>query len=241
MSEPEMGRQTPVFIVASPRTRVGKTLVARALAEYFSADGRPVAAFDVNPDEFALVEYLPAVTAVAAIDDTRGQMALFDQLVSGDATAKIVDLGAAHFEKFFAVMHQLALAREMRRQGIVPVLLFVADGDRRTQQAYGLLRHRFAELPLIPVINEAVPVVARYRDNFPSSRLGGAPLTIPALGAVIRGVTERPGFSFAAYTAKTEDTTTELYGWIRKVFLEFRDLELRLLLEELKPSLRFSA
>ena len=236
-----MGRQTPIFIVASPRTRVGKTLVARALAEYFTADDRPVAAFDVNPDEFALVEYLPAVTAVASIDDTRGQMALFDQLVVADQVAKIVDLGVGQFEKFFAVMHELALARELRRQGIMPVVLFVADGDRRAQQAYALLQHRFADLPLIPVINEAVPIVARYRDHFPPSRLGGAPLVIPALAAVIRTVIERPGFSFAAYTAKTADTTTELYGWIRKVFLEFRDLELRLLLEELKPSLQFQS
>jgi hypothetical protein len=234
-----MARQTPVFIIASPRARVDKTLVARVLAEYFAAEARPVAAFDVNPDEFTLVGYLPAVTAVSSIDNTRGQMALFDQLVVADQVAKVVDLGAAQFEKFFAVMHELALARELRRQGIAPVVLFVADGDQRTQQAYALLRRRLAEVPLIPVINEAVPVSARYRDNFPPSRLGGAPLTISALAAVVRGVIERPGFSFAAYAAKTEDTTTELYGWIRKVFVEFRELELRLLPEELKPSLQF--
>ena len=74
---------TPVFIVTSSRPRVGKTLIARALTEYFCAQSRPVAAFDVNPDEFTLIDYLPAYTAAASISDTRGEMALFDQLVAG--------------------------------------------------------------------------------------------------------------------------------------------------------------
>ena len=79
-----MQRPTPVFIVASSRPRVGKTLVARALTEYFRAQRRPVAAFDVNPDEFTLIEHLPAYTAAASLNDTRGEMALFDQLVLAD-------------------------------------------------------------------------------------------------------------------------------------------------------------
>ena len=62
-----MERRTPIFIVCSPRPRVGKTLLARALAEFFRADERPVAAFDVNPDEFSLVDYLPGHTAVASV------------------------------------------------------------------------------------------------------------------------------------------------------------------------------
>ena len=58
-----MQRPTPVFIVTSSRPRVGKTLIARALTEYSARQSRPVAAFDVNPDELTLVEYLPAYTA----------------------------------------------------------------------------------------------------------------------------------------------------------------------------------
>ena len=56
------------------------------------------------------------------------------------------------------------------------------------------------------------------------------PLTVPALSPVVRGVIERPSFSFAALTRRPPaDTTTELYCWTRRVFLEFRELELRLL------------
>ena len=61
----DMERRTPIFIIASPRPRVGKTLLARTLAEFFRSEDRPVSAFDCNPGEFALVDYLPGYTAVA--------------------------------------------------------------------------------------------------------------------------------------------------------------------------------
>jgi hypothetical protein len=236
-----MQRRTPIFFVASPRPRVGKTLLARVLADYFRADGHTIACFDVNPDEFALVDHLPAFTAVASVNDTKDQMGLFDQLVVGDEVPKIVDIGHGVFERFFNVMQEIDFSYEAKRRSVAPVVLFIADPDRRSQQAYAMLRHRFADLALVPVLNEAVPHVARYRDNFPPTPAGGPPLSIPALAAVIKSVIERPGFSFASYSAKASDTTTELYGWIRHVFLEFRELELRLLLEELKPELKFSA
>ena len=66
-----MQRRTPIFIVTSSRPRVGKTLIARAMTEYFLAQGRPVAAFDVNPDDFKLMDHLPADTAAASIDAIR--------------------------------------------------------------------------------------------------------------------------------------------------------------------------
>jgi len=86
-----------------------------------------------------------------------------------------------------------------------------------------------------------VPVVERYRDSFPPTRQGGTPLTIPQITPVLRSVIERPSFSFAAFSKSATDQTGELYGWTRKVFLAFGEIELRLLLEQIKPSLKFSA
>ena len=79
-----MQRRTPVFIVTSSRPRVGKTLIARALTEYFTAQKRMVKGFDVNPDDFKMADHLPAYTAPASINDTRGEVELFDQLILDD-------------------------------------------------------------------------------------------------------------------------------------------------------------
>src|SRR3954465_11258497 len=114
-------RATPLFIVTSSRPRNGKTLIARALTEYFCAQSRPVAAFDVNPDEFTLLEHLPSYTAAASINDTRGAVPLFDQLVLQDQVPKVVDLGNQSFDRFFAVTQQIGFAAEARRRAIVPM------------------------------------------------------------------------------------------------------------------------
>jgi hypothetical protein len=233
-----MERRTPLFIFCSSRPRVGKTLLARAFAEYYRSEERPVACYDVNPDEFSLMDYLPGFTAVATVADTRGQIALFDEMLASDRTPGIVDLGHASLDRFFTVIEQIDFLDEARRRGIAPVALFVADADRRSRHGYGMLRSRFPRLPLVPVINDALPQALRFRDDFPATRSGGAPLEIPALSAIVRGVIERPSFSFAAVAA---DPTSELAGWTRRVFVAFRELELRMMLADLTPVLRFSA
>jgi hypothetical protein len=236
-----MQRRTPVFIVTSSRPRVGKTLVARALTEYFSAQGRPVAAFDVNPGEFKLIDHLPAYTAAASIDSTRDEVALFDQLITEDEVPKVVDLGHMMFDRFFSVVHGIDFMAEARRRAIAPMVLFLADPDERTRQGYTMINHRFPDLPLVPVFNEHIPQFVRYLANFPPTRRGGGAIRIPALTAVIRSVVDRPHFSFVAYASKTSDSTSELYQWMGKVFFAFRELEVRLLLGEIAPQLRHSA
>ena len=236
-----MPQPTPVFIVTSSRPRVGKTLIARALTEYFCAQRRPVAAFDVNPDEFKLIDHLPAYTAAASLNDTRGEMALFDQLVLEDEVAKVVDLSHQLLDRFFQVMQQIDFMAEMRRRAIAPMVLFVADPDERSRQGYAMLKDRFPDLPLVPVLNEHVQRVGAYRADFPPTRLGGEPVGIPALTPVVRSVVDRRSFSFVGYIQKTNDKTSELYEWMARVFIAFRELEARVLLGEIFPQLKHSA
>src|SRR4051812_27209048 len=236
-----MQRRTPIFIITSSRPRVGRTLIARALTEYFCAQNRPVGAFDVNPDEFKLIDHLPAYTAAASLNDTRGEMALFDQLVLEDEVPKVVDLNHQLLDRFFSVIQQIDFATEARRRAIAPVVLFVADPDERSRQGYAMIQDRFPGLPLVPVLNENVPRVSAYRANSPPTRLGGEPIGVPALTPVVRSVVDRLNFSFVGYVQKTNDKTSELYEWMRVVFIAFREIEVRLLLGEMTPQLKHSA
>src|SRR3954453_2591824 len=70
-----------IFIVCSPRANVGKTLVARLIAEFYDASARPVSAFDLEPFEPALAEFLPALATRQSLTDTRSQTALFDRWI----------------------------------------------------------------------------------------------------------------------------------------------------------------
>jgi hypothetical protein len=93
----------------------------------------------------------------------------------------------------------------------------------------------------VPVLNEHVQRVGAYRVHFPPTRLGGEPVSIPALTTVVRSVVDRRNFSFIGYVQKTNDKTSELYEWMCRVFISFRALEVRLLLGEVTPQLKHSA
>ena len=84
---------TPVYIICSPRPLVGKTLLARALSEFLLLKNGTVAAFDINPEEPSLLEYLPRLTETADVMDTYGKMQLMDRLIVHDGVAKVIDLG----------------------------------------------------------------------------------------------------------------------------------------------------
>lgn len=238
--ETQMERRTPVFIVCSPLPHVGKTLLARVLAEYFRDDGRTFAAFDINPDDFALAQQLPDHTSIAHIDDTKGQMALFDQLILADGTTKVVDVGYKCFDQFFNVLKEIDFNSEAYLESIAPVVMFMAEPDDRSAQAYDTLAKRFPELPLVPVLNTGAGTVARARDSF-RSKYAIVPLQIPYLAPALKGALARLGLPTPANDRPPVGSSSDLQAWMRRIFLQFRELELRMLLEQLKPALRLRA
>jgi hypothetical protein len=231
-----MPQQTPLYIVASPRPAVGKTLIARLLIEYFRAGDRPLFAYDLNPREPALAGHFPELTRTVDIADTRGQMELFDHLIGRDSFVRVIDLGYARFDQFFAVMHEIGFVKEARRRFIEPVVLFVTDRTPGTVRAYGQLRRRFPGVTFVPVHNEAVSVTCD-KEDFPPSRRECGMLRIPRPSPMIRGIVARPNFSFGAYLVDQPGGPTEVHGWINAIFNEFRDLELRLLMGRITSAL----
>jgi hypothetical protein len=160
-----MSFRNSVAIITSPRPRVGKTLLARLLTDFHLQEGRPVAAFDLNAGEGTLAQFLPENVTRSSIDDLKGQMALFDCLMTEDDATKIVDLGQVSFERFFTLAFQFGLAEEARRRGIVPMLLYLMSPDRRSVEAYRDLCRRLPEAMLAPVHNEIFGV-AQYGNKY---------------------------------------------------------------------------
>jgi hypothetical protein len=231
-----------VTIVASPRPRMGRTLIARMVADFHLHNGRSIAAFDINPDDPALAQYLPDYAAQADVTEIHGQMALFDRLVAEDGVHKIVDLGHPAFKTFFKVAKDIGFAQEARRRDIAPVVLFVVAPDQGSVEAYAALKRDFPKAAVVPVHNEGLGG-AQHRDKF--SALGPSALLLhfPALAPGLRKQIERRPFSFidSRYSAGGDislESHAELQKWLRRIFLEFREMELRVLLSDVQNSLQ---
>src|ERR1700720_1151300 len=149
-------RQTPVYIICSPRPLVGKTLIARLLSEFLLLKNGAVASFDINLKEPSLLEYLPGITETAEVDDTFGKMALMDRLILNDAVAKVIDLGFHAFDEFFKMSDEIGFMKEAARRGVSPVILFVADTDRASARGYAMLQQQIPPTALIAIDNEYV-------------------------------------------------------------------------------------
>jgi hypothetical protein len=226
-----MPEYAPLYIVTSPRQRVGKTLTARLLFEYFAATGRHPAGYDLNPREAAFAGRFPDQVATFDIAEIRGEMALFDRLVAPAATPVVVDLGYAAYEKFFTVAAEIDFVREAQRRLIQPVVLFVADPTLSTMRAYAELQQQAAMASFVPVHNEAAAVMVTAAD-YPPRRHEYGMLRISRLSATARGVIDRRDCSFAGYLHTPERGPTEIHGWVAAAFFEIRSLELRLLTQQ---------
>ncbi|MBV9260922.1 MAG: hypothetical protein JO205_06075 [Pseudolabrys sp.] len=231
-----------ITIVASPRPHVGKTLIARMLADYHLSGERKVQAFDLNARDAALTAFQPRHAHLSDIEDIKGQMALFDALVAEDDIYKVVDLGHEAFEKFFLIAQDIRFADEARRRGLAPVILYVASPDAASVEAYAALVRLFPVAVIVPVHNEILGP-AQHRDKFPPHGKGAQLLHLPLLAPGLRRTIEQRPFSFieTAGSAGPEiplDVSIELQRWMRKLFLEFRELELRVLMADLTSSIQ---
>jgi hypothetical protein len=236
-----MLHRTPLYIVCSPRPQVGRTLLARLLVDFFLMEQRPIAAFDLANDGPSLIDFLPDHTFRADIAGIEGQMDLFDRLIKPDRVAKVVDLPPAAFQQFFAVMREIDFVAGAHRRGIEVVALFIATPDAASARAYAALRGSLPEMRLAPVYNEAASRQAA-REDFPPSRAVSLPLRIPALTPLLHRYVQQPPFCFASFRATPPDGIPldiyiQMERWMRRAFVEFRELELRLLMSDVQASL----
>jgi hypothetical protein len=238
-----MSRPTHVYIVASPRPRTGRTLLARALIEFFRADGRPVGAFDLDAFDGTLTSFLPALTVRADIAHTRGQIALFDNLIVADQKPKVVDVSAHAFESFFNLVELIGFATEAPLHSVEPVILFAANADPQSAKGYARLRERFPDIMLAPIYNEGIVRGYNLRTDFPALNVIALPLRIPMMSPSLRAIIDAPAFSFTEFRQGPAAgippiLEAELNSWLKRVHLQFREMELRLLLTSLRGTLK---
>jgi len=88
---------------------------------------------------------------------------------------------------------------------------------------------------VVAVFDDAIVKGRKLRDQFPFTRTAAVPLQIAALSPMLKAQIERSSRSFAdVHDHLPADIPVglgyELRAWTRRTFVEFRELELRLLL-----------
>jgi len=175
-----------------------------------------------------LADYLPDITTVADIGDTRGQMAFFDRLIADDVGARIIDLSHRMFKNFFTVVQEIQFFEEARRRSIEPLILFIIDPDPKSAKTYAMLRHQLSQASLLPVRNQIEAAATPHRVARPNANIAPTSLDIPLLSFTLKALIDRQSFSFSRPAPADLPVLLkdELSRWIERVFFQFRALEL---------------
>lgn len=229
-----MKARTLVFIICSPAGRVGKSMVARLLGDYFLASNRPFLGFDTDPHEPVFAARFPQEVIVSDLTTVQGQMALFDPLLINDVIPKIIDLWHRSMDAFFALVDQTDLIAEAHNAGVEPVLFFIADASTRSLDAAARLAARYPDLQMVVVENAgAAPLSRDQLARYPASRI----LKVGALDPVLRHAIEDPAFSLSRFMLVPPPSMSivvrsGLRDWLARIFSQLRSFELRMTLEQ---------
>ena len=123
------------------------------------------------------------------------------------------------------------------------IVLYAANAHPTSVKAYDILQRRLPSLILVPVFNDGILKGRKLRDQYPFTRAAAVPLQIPLLPPPLKTHAERSGLSFVDFHSQSSAPVPigpafELRSWTKRAFLEFRELELRLLMEKVKASLK---
>jgi hypothetical protein len=160
--------KTHAIIVASPRGRTGKTLLARLIVEHFLLNGVPHVIFDTDAVERKLAGFFPDRTIVVDLDRVPDQMKLFDTLSASGRSAQVIDLTHRSFRKFFQLMRDIDYVAEAKATGIEPIIFYLPDGEVESYEQGMALRDQFRDIGFVLVRNDALGEPSREALRNPS-------------------------------------------------------------------------
>jgi hypothetical protein len=217
-------RRTFVYIVCSPLGRVGKTLTARLLVDYYLSSDRLPVAFDTNRFEPGLAPVFPNETSLVDLTSTRGEMDLFDRLVIPDETPKVVDLWHVNYEKFFRHVQEFGFVQEAWERGIEPVVVLLTDERERFAAEVRSLADGWRGLKILLVHDEGLTRLPQERVFGKPFRLAHPILVLPELDVVVRRALDQRGILLDRIIREpSPDTSFVIASRVRALLAPFFD------------------
>ena len=229
-------RRTFVYLVCSPLGRVGKTLTARLLIDYYLSSDRFPLAFDTNHFDPGLAPTFPTETNVVDISSTRGEMDLFDRLVIPDEVPKVVDLWHVSYELFFRHAQEFEFFEEAWSRGIEPVVVLLTDEKDRFAREVRSLADQWRGLKIVLVHDEGLTKLPHETVFGKPFRLAHPILVLPELDVVVRRALDQPKILLDRIIREpSPDTSFVIASRVRALlgpfFDQFESFERKLVLE----------
>jgi len=205
---------------------VGKTTVARLVAEYLEQREVAFRAFDAEGPTGQLLRFHPDHTVAVEVDNATSISPVLDFLMDGEANrVALVDLGARSGEDLKNWLYKGGALEEAEEGNLDITVLYVLGGALDSvghlKECYGALG---AAVKYVIVKNLGVaPRFDVYEDSNTREDLvaaGAIEITIPALDGTVYQSVDRTSLSFVAFCDGEAGYTERRYcrTWLRECF-----------------------
>ena len=220
---------TPLHFIGGEKGGVGKSVVARILAQYFIDRERPFIGFDTDKSHGSLLRFYADYAAPVVIDSYEGLDRIVEAAAEQPGRSIIVDL-AAQTHGFLARWMEDSELLDIRGDlDLALTYWHVMDSGRDSVDLLGKLLDQFGDrLPLVVVLNqvrgddfalaEAAGTLAKARD------LGATVISVPRLQDSTMQKIDAHSTSFWAATNRGQDGALGLLerqrvkNWLHKAY-----------------------
>ncbi len=193
-----------VILVGADKGGVGKTMVARALLDYFVAHNVPTRAFDTEAPKGTLSRFHPDITDVVDVTSTADQMKVFDTLAATDVT--VIDVRAGLLSATLRMLRDIGFLESAKKNQIGFAMFHILGPSIASLEEIGETANFVSDAHYFLVKNfinnttffEWDP--ATYNNYF--KRIKGAQeITVPKLNEMACEQVELASVSFVSFVA----------------------------------------
>lgn len=171
---------TRLHFIGGEKGGVGKSVVARILAQYFIDRQLPFLGFDTDKSHGSLLRFYAQFTSPVAIDQYAGLDRIVDAMTEQPGRRIIVDLAAQTYRLLSQWMDDSALLDIHQELALGLTYWHVMDAGRDSAELLTKLLDQYGErLPLVVVLNEV------RGNDFSIVEASGALARAKAVGAAI--------------------------------------------------------
>ena len=227
-----------IHFIGGEKGGVGKSLVARLLAQYFIDHNMPFLGFDSDRSHGALLRFYPDYASPVVIDRYESLDAVVESATDDAERRIIVDLAAQTHQPLVQWMEESGMLELAHESGIAVRYWHVMDSGKDSVDLLSRLLDRFDnQLSYVLVLNQLrgddFDILEKSGQKDRALALGAKIATLPRLhdSAMARIDARSTSFWAAAHSGDKELTGLGLLErqrvkvWLRKVYAELANLE----------------
>jgi hypothetical protein len=198
-----MRAMSAIHLIGGEKGGVGKSLVARILAQYLIDHAQPFQAFDADRTHGALLRFYAQYTQPALLDEFHSFDRVLEAAAAEPQKTILVDLSAQSFAPLVHWMQESQVLQTANELRLTIVYWHVMDAGRDSVELLRLLLDQFdARLPMVLVLNqvrgEAFDILERSGQRARAEQLGAKVIILQRLADITMQKLDAANSSFWA-------------------------------------------